>query len=120
MTIVGNYRMLGELETMRRSRRWQGDMSLRAGVSEARADFDRLLGELRPKLHRYCARMTGSVIDGEDVLQEALVKAIEAFPVRADRQSGGMDVSHRPQCGAGFSAAPRPAGCRAAPKRTRT
>ena len=25
----------------------------------------RLLGELRPKLHRYCARMTGSAIDGE-------------------------------------------------------
>jgi RNA polymerase sigma-70 factor, ECF subfamily len=47
---------------------------------EARAAFDRLLSEMRPKLHRYCARMTGSVIDGEDVLQEALVKAIEAFP----------------------------------------
>ena len=46
----------------------------------ARAAFDRLLGELRPKLHRYCARMTGSVIDGEDAVQEALVKAIEAFP----------------------------------------
>ncbi|HEY3919209.1 MAG TPA: sigma-70 family RNA polymerase sigma factor [Stellaceae bacterium] len=46
----------------------------------ARAAFDRLLGELRPKLHRYCARMTGSVFDGEDAVQEALVKAIEAFP----------------------------------------
>jgi RNA polymerase sigma-70 factor, ECF subfamily len=46
----------------------------------ARDGFDRLLGELRPKLHRYCARMTGSVIDGEDAVQEALVKAIEAFP----------------------------------------
>lgn len=46
----------------------------------ARAAFDRLLGELRPKLHRYCARMTGSVIDGEDAVQEALMKAIEAFP----------------------------------------
>jgi RNA polymerase sigma-70 factor (ECF subfamily) len=44
------------------------------------AAFERLLGELRPKLHRYCARMTGSVIDGEDVLQEAIVKAIEALP----------------------------------------
>jgi RNA polymerase sigma-70 factor (ECF subfamily) len=43
-----------------------------------RAAFERLLGELRPKLHRYCARMTGSVIDGEDVVQESLVKAIEA------------------------------------------
>jgi RNA polymerase sigma-70 factor, ECF subfamily len=46
---------------------------------EARAAFHRLLGELRPKLHRYCARMTGSVIDGEDVVQEAIVKAIEAL-----------------------------------------
>jgi RNA polymerase sigma-70 factor (ECF subfamily) len=47
---------------------------------EARPAFDRLLGELRPKLHRYCARMTGSVIDGEDVVQEALIKAVEALP----------------------------------------
>lgn len=45
-----------------------------------RESFDWFLGEMRPKLHRYCARMTGSVIDGEDVLQEAMVKAIEAFP----------------------------------------
>jgi RNA polymerase sigma-70 factor, ECF subfamily len=45
-----------------------------------REAFDRLLGELRPKLHRYCARMTGSVVDGEDVVHEALVKAIEATP----------------------------------------
>jgi len=48
--------------------------------AQANAAFDQLLGELRPKLHRYCARMTGSVIDGEDVLQEAVVKAIEAWP----------------------------------------
>ncbi len=46
----------------------------------ARVAFDRLLGDLRPKLHRYCARMSGSVIDGEDAVQETLVKAIEAFP----------------------------------------
>jgi RNA polymerase sigma-70 factor, ECF subfamily len=50
------------------------------GDGESRAAFDRLLGELRPKLHRYCARMTGSVIDGEDAVQEALVKAIKAYP----------------------------------------
>ena len=49
-------------------------------MSDPKADFERLLAELRPKLHRYCARMTGSVIDGEDVLQETLIKAIEAFP----------------------------------------
>ncbi|MGZ5999985.1 MAG: sigma-70 family RNA polymerase sigma factor [Rhizomicrobium sp.] len=41
---------------------------------------EQLLGELRPKLHRYCARMTGSVIDGEDVVQETMLKAIEAAP----------------------------------------
>lgn len=49
-------------------------------VSEtpAAADFTRLLVAMRPKLHRYCARMVGSVIDGEDVLQDALIKAVEA------------------------------------------
>ena len=50
-----------------------------AAGAATRDQFDRLLEQLRPKLHRYCARMTGSVIDGEDVLQEALVKSIEAF-----------------------------------------
>jgi len=42
--------------------------------------LEQLLGELRPRLHRYCARMTGSVIDGEDVVQETLLKAMEAAP----------------------------------------
>lgn len=30
---------------------------------------------LRPSLHRYCARMTGSALDGEDVVQETLFQA---------------------------------------------
>jgi RNA polymerase sigma-70 factor, ECF subfamily len=51
-----------------------------ADFPDARATFDRLLAELRPKLHRYCARMAGSVIDGEDLVHEAFVKAIEALP----------------------------------------
>jgi len=38
---------------------------------------EQLFGEFRPRLHRYCARMTGSVIDGEDVVQETLLKAME-------------------------------------------
>jgi RNA polymerase sigma-70 factor, ECF subfamily len=54
------------------------DLTARAAFT--REDFGRLVGELRPKLHRYCARMSGSVIDGEDLVQEAIVKAIEAFP----------------------------------------
>lgn len=41
--------------------------------------IDGLLIALRPRLHRYCARMVGSVIDGEDVLQDTLIKAVEAF-----------------------------------------
>lgn len=45
----------------------------------ATAEFDGLLAEMRPKLHRYCARMVGSVIDGEDVLQDALIKAMGSF-----------------------------------------
>jgi RNA polymerase sigma-70 factor (ECF subfamily) len=47
--------------------------------ASASAGIDGLLAAMRPKLHRYCARMTGSVIDGEDVLQDALIKAVEAF-----------------------------------------
>ena len=47
--------------------------------SAVAADLNALLASMRPKLHRYCARMTGSVIDGEDVLQDALIKAVEAF-----------------------------------------
>jgi RNA polymerase sigma-70 factor (ECF subfamily) len=43
------------------------------------AGLDRLLVAMRPRLHRYCARMVGSVIDGEDVLQDVLVKAVEAY-----------------------------------------
>jgi RNA polymerase sigma-70 factor (ECF subfamily) len=42
--------------------------------------MEQLLGELRPRLHRYCARMIGSVIDGEDVVQETMLKAMEAAP----------------------------------------
>jgi RNA polymerase sigma-70 factor, ECF subfamily len=38
------------------------------------------MAELRPRLHRYCARMVGSAFDGEDVVQEALAKAAEAYP----------------------------------------
>ncbi len=48
-------------------------------AADPRAQLDRLLGELRPRLHRFCARMTGSVIDGEDIVQETMLKALESF-----------------------------------------
>jgi DNA-directed RNA polymerase specialized sigma24 family protein len=41
-------------------------------------EFEDRLQALRPRLHRYCARMTGSAVNGEDVLQDALVKALHA------------------------------------------
>jgi RNA polymerase sigma-70 factor (ECF subfamily) len=55
-------------------------MSTSRDQDKARDAFNALLGSLRPKLHRYCARMTGSVIDGEDVVQDALADAIASTP----------------------------------------
>jgi RNA polymerase sigma-70 factor (ECF subfamily) len=37
--------------------------------------FLETITHLRPSLHRYCSRMTGSVFDGEDVVQDALFQA---------------------------------------------
>ncbi len=54
-------------------------MKLATDSPDTAAGLDGLLARMRPKLHRYCARMTGSVIDGEDVLQDALIKAVESF-----------------------------------------
>jgi RNA polymerase sigma-70 factor (ECF subfamily) len=43
-------------------------------------EFEDRLKALRPRLHRYCARMTGSAVDGEDIVQDALTKAFTALP----------------------------------------
>ena len=52
-------------------------------VYEARyRAFLETIANLRPSLHRYCSRMTGSALDGEDVVQEALFQAyrmLESF-----------------------------------------
>jgi len=45
-----------------------------AALQQARREFLALVEQLRPDLHRYCARMVGSVIDGEDVVQETLAR----------------------------------------------
>ena len=46
------------------------------GEFEARyLAFLETIRHLRPSLHRYCSRMTGSVLDGEDVVQDALFHA---------------------------------------------
>ena len=47
-----------------------------SGPFEARyVAFLETIAQLRPRLHRYCSRMTGSVMDGEDVVQDALFEA---------------------------------------------
>lgn len=55
-------------------------------MNAAPETLGQLLARMRPRLHRYCARMVGSAIDGEDVVQDALAKAVGAFPVE-----GGID-----------------------------
>lgn len=54
-------------------------VALLPAMMEARDRFMELVDDIRPELHRYCARMTGSVFDGEDVVQETLAKAYFAL-----------------------------------------
>ena len=49
-------------------------------LAKARAEFDALVQDVRPQLLRYCARMTGSAVDGEDIVQEALAKVYFRLP----------------------------------------
>jgi len=46
---------------------------------ERKAGLIALAGDLRPELHRYCARLMGSIIDGEDVVQDTFIRAFEAL-----------------------------------------
>lgn len=46
--------------------------------------FETLLVTLRPRLHRYCARMAGSAIDGEDLVQEVMIRAVTARAAGAE------------------------------------
>lgn len=65
-------------------------MASEATDNDTLAELETALPTLRPELHRYCARMTGSVIDGEDVVQEALLRAARAL------QSGSAVDTLRP------------------------
>jgi RNA polymerase sigma-70 factor, ECF subfamily len=49
-------------------------------LTRLRAEFDALVHDVRPQLLRYCARMTGSAVDGEDLVQEALAKVYYQLP----------------------------------------
>jgi RNA polymerase sigma-70 factor (ECF subfamily) len=55
-----------------------------AALGAAREEFLALVADVRPELHRYCARLTGSVIEGEDIVQDALAKAFYALSQAAE------------------------------------
>jgi RNA polymerase sigma factor (sigma-70 family) len=56
------------------------DDSLLVAQHEGRRRFLELVADLRPELHRYCARMTGSIADGEDIVQDTLARAYYLLP----------------------------------------
>jgi len=55
-----------------------------AAFAQAREEFLGLVREIRPELHRYCARLTGSVVQGEDIVQDTLAKAFYALSLQPD------------------------------------
>jgi RNA polymerase sigma-70 factor, ECF subfamily len=55
----------------------------------AEPEFARLMAQLRPRLHRYCARMTGSVLDAEDIVQETLMKAAGGYDAQTVQHAEG-------------------------------
>jgi RNA polymerase sigma-70 factor (ECF subfamily) len=59
--------------------------ALQAALLQTRKQFLDAIGELRPKLHRFCTRMCGSALDGEDVVQEALAQAFYNLPQLKDQ-----------------------------------
>jgi RNA polymerase sigma-70 factor, ECF subfamily len=48
---------------------------LQGPLEDTRKRFLAAVKDIRPRLHRFCARMTGSVLDGEDLVQETLAQA---------------------------------------------
>lgn len=53
--------------------------------------------EIRPELHRYCSRLMGSVIEGEDVVQDTLSRAFtgsEELPDESGRRAWLFRVAH--------------------------
>ena len=50
-----------------------------SALHEGMRRFLLLVAGIRPDLHRYCARMTGSVADGEDIVQDTLARAYYAL-----------------------------------------
>ena len=49
-----------------------------------REDFESVAEALRPRLHRFCARMTRSVVIGEDLVQDTLARAYDRLDTLRD------------------------------------
>ena len=68
---------------------------------DRQAELLALAGELRPDLHRYCARLMGSVIDGEDVVQDTLIRLwrCKVYELRRfDLGCSGLPATARSPC----------------------
>ncbi|MGH7440503.1 MAG: sigma-70 family RNA polymerase sigma factor [Polyangiaceae bacterium] len=107
-----------------------------ATLAHAREEFLAMVEAIRPELHRYCARLTGSVIEGEDVVQETLAKGFYALSLQPEvpplrpwlfriahnqaidflksKGRSSTDVREDIEEVAGFDEAPDPAAVRAA------
>jgi RNA polymerase sigma-70 factor, ECF subfamily len=57
---------------------------MQAAVGRVREQFLTLAADVRPELHRYCARLTGSVVEGEDIVQETLARAFYNLSLRTE------------------------------------
>ncbi|MFO0639103.1 MAG: sigma factor [Polyangiaceae bacterium] len=60
------------------------DRETQAVVAKAREELLGLVATVRPELHRYASRLTGSVIEGEDIVQEALARAFYTLPLTVE------------------------------------
>ena len=72
-------------------------MKMASVASKASDEFAARLAALRPALHRYAARMVGSVLDGEDVVQEAIARALGAVdraPPKGDADPWLFRITH--------------------------
>jgi RNA polymerase sigma-70 factor, ECF subfamily len=64
----------------------QSDLTpdVRDAVLQSRKQFVAAASVVRPRLHRFCARMCGSSLDGEDLVQETLAEAFYNLPALKD------------------------------------
>ena len=58
----------------------EADDALLVRLEATRREFLAAVEGLRPDLHRYCARMAGSIVDGEDLVQDVLARAYFELP----------------------------------------